>query len=65
VSDVFLLVSYLSASSLSRIDQICFDWSRKDINTYMSIYLGSGIRCSYNIVDNFVGKYTIIMLKEV
>jgi hypothetical protein len=59
----YLVASYLSVSSQSRSDQIYFDWSRIDTNTYTNTCLGSGIRGSYNVVDNFVGKYTVV-LKE-
>jgi hypothetical protein len=59
----YLVASYLSTSSLSRSDQIYFDWSRIDTNNYTTTCLGSGIRGSYNVVDNFVGKYTVV-LKE-
>jgi hypothetical protein len=59
----YLVASYLSTSSLSRSDQIYFDWSRIDTNNYTNTCLGSGIRGSYNVVDNFVGKYTVV-LKE-
>jgi hypothetical protein len=59
----YLVASYLSTSSLSRSDQIYFDWARIDTNTYTNTCLGSGIRGSYNVVDNFVGKYTVV-LKE-
>jgi hypothetical protein len=34
-----------------------------DTNIYTNTCLGSGIRGSYNVVDNFVGKYTVV-LKE-
>jgi hypothetical protein len=59
----YLVASYLYVSSQSRSDQIYFDSSRIDTNNYTNTCLGSGIRGSYNVVDNFVGKYTVV-LKE-